>query len=66
VIAVTMEAEGRGVGRALMAHAERWARERGHESITLSVFEGNRRAQGLYERAGYTVEMRRMTKQLQP
>jgi GNAT superfamily N-acetyltransferase len=40
VIAVTKTAEGHGVGRALMAHAERWARERGHTSVTLSVFEG--------------------------
>jgi ribosomal protein S18 acetylase RimI-like enzyme len=64
VIAVTAEAEGRGVGRALMSHAESWARARGYGAITLSVFEGNRRAQTLYERAGFHVEMRRMTKRL--
>jgi ribosomal protein S18 acetylase RimI-like enzyme len=64
VIAVTEEAEGRGVGRALMEHAEKWARERGHDRITLSVFEGNRRARGLYERVGYAVEMRRYVKPL--
>jgi ribosomal protein S18 acetylase RimI-like enzyme len=52
VIAVIKDAEGTGVGRALMAHAESWARARGHTNITLSVFEGNRRAQALYERAG--------------
>lgn len=64
VIAVTREAEGRGVGRALMAHAETWARDRGHQSITLSVFDSNRRARALYERVGYVTEMRRMTKRL--
>lgn len=64
VIAVTQHAEGRGVGRALMEHAEQWARERGHTSLTLSVFAGNRRAQALYERVGYTVEMHRMIKLL--
>ncbi len=64
VIAVTRAAEGHGVGRALMEYAERWARERGHTSITLSVFEGNRRAQALYDRLGYAVEMRRMIKLL--
>lgn len=64
VIAVTKAAEGAGVGRALMAHADAWARAAGHTSITLSVFEGNRRAQALYERAGYVTEMRRMFKQL--
>jgi ribosomal protein S18 acetylase RimI-like enzyme len=64
VIAVTHAAEGHGVGRALMEHAESWARDHGHDRLTLSVFEGNRRAQALYERAGYRVEMRRMSKQL--
>ena len=64
VIAVTKDAEGAGVGRALMAHAESWARARGHTNITLSVFEGNRRAQALYERVGYRTEMRRMIKLL--
>lgn len=66
VIAVTRAAEGRGVGRALMAHAEHWARQRGHTSITLSVFEGNRRARTLYERSGFHTEMRRMMKRLAP
>jgi ribosomal protein S18 acetylase RimI-like enzyme len=64
VIAVTQPAEGRGVGRALMNHAEHWARSRGYSSLTLSVFAGNRRAQALYERAGYTIEMHRMIKLL--
>ncbi|MDQ3438890.1 MAG: GNAT family N-acetyltransferase, partial [Planctomycetota bacterium] len=36
VLAVTKEAEGKGVGRTLMDHAEAWARARGHHSITLS------------------------------
>ena len=64
VIAVTREAEGKGVGRALMDHAEAWARGRGHHTITLSVFENNRRAQSLYERLGYTSEIRRYSKHL--
>ena len=64
VIAVTREAEGKGIGRALMEHAEAWARERGHQTITLSVFENNRRAQALYERMGYTSEIRRYSKHL--
>jgi ribosomal protein S18 acetylase RimI-like enzyme len=64
VIAVSKVAEGHGVGRALLENAEKWARDRGHDSITLSVFEGNRRAQTLYERVGYATEMRRMIKLL--
>jgi len=64
VLAVTKAAEGQGVGRALMDHAEAWARARGHHSITLSVFDGNHRAQALYERVGFSTEMRRMIKRL--
>jgi ribosomal protein S18 acetylase RimI-like enzyme len=64
VIAVAADAEGRGVGAALMAYAETWAVERGHCRLTLSVFEGNRRAQRLYERCGFDNEMRRYTKLL--
>jgi ribosomal protein S18 acetylase RimI-like enzyme len=47
-----------------MAHAEAWTRDRGYTRLTLSVFETNRRAQGLYERAGFVPEMRRYVKQL--
>jgi ribosomal protein S18 acetylase RimI-like enzyme len=64
VIAVTRAAEGQGVGRGLMDYAEQWARARGHTRITLSVFESNKRAQAVYERAGFQVEMRRYAKSL--
>ena len=64
VLAVAREAEGRGVGTALMLHAEAWARARGHARMTLNVFEGNNRARRLYERAGLTSEMRRYAKTL--
>jgi ribosomal protein S18 acetylase RimI-like enzyme len=64
VIAVHDDMQRRGVGRALMEHAEAWARARGHRRITLSVFESNRRAQRLYEEAGFAVEMRRYVKVL--
>ena len=64
VIAVTKDAEGHGVGSALMAHAEQWARERGDSRITLSVFAGNDRASALYARQGYQHEMHRLVKLL--
>jgi len=57
VIAVTAEAEGRGVGRALMAHAEAWACARGMTLMTLNVFNGNARARRLYERHGFEPEI---------
>ena len=62
VLAVTKAAEGRGVGSALMAHAEGWTRARGYRRLTLGVFETNRRAQALYERVGFVPEIRNYVK----
>jgi ribosomal protein S18 acetylase RimI-like enzyme len=52
-IVVAPEGEGQGVGRALMAAGEDWARHRGYRLITLNVFTENTRARALYERLGY-------------
>lgn len=48
ILAVAREAEGRGVGRRLLAAAEQWARDRGYRRLTLSVFTQNLRAKQLY------------------
>ena len=61
-IAVTPEADGRGVGRALLDFAERWAKEHRCRFVTLSVFPGNERARRVYERHGFGVELLRMAK----
>jgi ribosomal protein S18 acetylase RimI-like enzyme len=53
MLAVAPEAEGRGVGRALMARAEEWARDNRLPHLTLNVFATNGRARALYERLGY-------------
>lgn len=63
-IVVAREGEGRGVGRALLAAAERWGEAEGFPYLTLHVFEGNDRARRLYERTGYVVEWTRMLKPL--
>jgi ribosomal protein S18 acetylase RimI-like enzyme len=57
VIATTEAAEGSGVGRALMAHAEAWTRRRKLPLLTLNVFDANARARRFYERAGFTPEV---------
>ena len=64
VIATTAAAEGTGIGRALMAHAETWARERGLSLLTLNVFAANTRARRFYERAGFEVEMIKYAKEV--
>lgn len=52
-IAVSASWRGRGVGRALMAAAEVYAKARGCCKLTLEVLEGNSRAIGLYRSAGF-------------
>ena len=64
ILAVAAEAEGRGAGRALLEAAEDWARIRGYGFVTLNVFERNRRARQVYERAGYAAETLRYRKAL--
>jgi len=56
VLAVTAEAEGKGVGSALLDHSEAWARERGSDRLTLSALVTNIRARALYERRGFSGE----------
>ncbi len=56
VLAVTAEAEGKGVGSALLDRSEAWARERGSDRLTLSALVTNGRARALYERRGFSGE----------
>jgi GNAT superfamily N-acetyltransferase len=65
ILAVSQQAEGRGVGSALLAAAEDWARSRGARQLTLNVFEGNRRARALYERHGFLPESLRYVRRLE-
>ncbi len=57
-IAVSADRRGRGIGRALMAEAFRWARSSGVEKIMLSVYPHNDAAIGLYRRFGFVEEGR--------
>jgi GNAT superfamily N-acetyltransferase len=65
VLTVAESAEGRGIGRALLAGAEAWARSRGYGHITLNVFAVNRRARQVYEKNGYGEETVHYLKPLQ-
>jgi ribosomal protein S18 acetylase RimI-like enzyme len=56
ILAVTAEAERRGVARALMEAIEQWARRRGYTWVTLNVFDRNARARALYDALGYEPE----------
>jgi len=61
-IAVAPQHEDRGVGRALLAHAEAWARDHQCQLVTLAVFPGNERARALYETSGYLPDLLRLAK----
>jgi ribosomal protein S18 acetylase RimI-like enzyme len=63
-LAVAPGHDGRGIGRALLAHAETWARAHRCKMLTLSVFPGNTRARALYERSGFATDLLRMAKPL--
>jgi GNAT superfamily N-acetyltransferase len=53
VLAVTAEAEGKGVGTALVDQSVAWAKARGSDRLTLSALVTNSRARALYERKGF-------------
>jgi GNAT superfamily N-acetyltransferase len=64
ILVVAAEAEGRGVGRALMNHVEQWAREKACQEVVLNVFATNDGAIRFYERCGYRADHFRMAKPL--
>lgn len=62
VLAVAEHAEGRGVGKALLAMVEQWSRDAGFRFLSLNVFADNTRAIGVYEKAGYRADFVRYVK----
>jgi ribosomal protein S18 acetylase RimI-like enzyme len=63
-IVVAAEAEGQGVGQALMAAAEDWGRARGYRLLSLHVFDDNARARRFYARLGYCPDTLKLVKPL--
>lgn len=63
-VAVIEEAEGRGVGKALMAAAEQWATAQEFELLTLHVFAQNHRGLEFYKKLGYQPEVVKLVKPL--
>lgn len=55
----------RGIGTALVSHAEAWARARGDRQIGLQVFTSNQPALRLYQTLGYQTQSLWMVKQLE-
>jgi ribosomal protein S18 acetylase RimI-like enzyme len=63
-LAVRADQRRAGTGRALMAAAEGWARERGIDEIQLNVWEFNAGASAFYRELGYATERRTMRKKI--
>jgi GNAT superfamily N-acetyltransferase len=53
-----------GVGKALMKHAEAWAKDRGYTQIGLQVFTANQSAIELYQQLGYQARSISMMREL--
>lgn len=61
-LAVAPGHDGRGIGRALLVHAEAWAQQNHCKFLTLSVFPDNTRARALYDRCGFVTDLVHMAK----
>ena len=64
ILAVAEHAEGRGIGKALLATVEQWSRDAGFRFLSLNVFADNARALAVYEKAAYRADFVRYVKQL--
>ena len=63
-IVVTEGARGHGIGHALMAYTEAWARNQGVDRIELNVFTFNAAALSFYQGMDYSILSCRMVKRL--
>jgi ribosomal protein S18 acetylase RimI-like enzyme len=63
-LVVREEAEGCGVGRALVEACAHWARQQGYALLVLQTGVTNTRARAFYERLGFLEEDIRLTKPL--
>ena len=51
----------RGIGTALMQHAQAWAKQKGYRQMSLQVFEDNGAAMRLYQKLGYRSQAKWMS-----
>ncbi|OEE58592.1 hypothetical protein A1OK_15160 [Enterovibrio norvegicus FF-454] len=61
-IVVSDEYQNVGIGKQLLAKAERWAKEQGVSEIRLEVMEFNEAARGFYDKLGFRTQSRVLSK----
>jgi ribosomal protein S18 acetylase RimI-like enzyme len=64
-LVVARDGEGQGVGSALIAKGEEWARSQRYRCLTLNVFAQNLRAREIYKQHGYGEDVMKYVKDLQ-
>ncbi len=62
VLVVDPQADGQGIGKALLRETELAVRKRGAQSLSLHVFANNKRARHVYEKMGFNGELIRYIK----
>ena len=55
-MAILSQFRGIGVGNAMMDYMVDWARKKGYDKISLSVFSSNKPAINLYKKFGFEIE----------
>jgi len=63
-IEVYPEFQTKGIGQAFMLEAEKLAKEKGHQYLELQVWEGNEKANKLYQKNSFQPITQRMVKKL--
>ena len=63
-LATSAQAEGHGVGKALLQACEQWARDQGYRVLALATGAANQRALGFYHHLGYRDEDVKLVKLL--
>jgi ribosomal protein S18 acetylase RimI-like enzyme len=64
LLGVSPKAQGLGVGKALIAAAEQWAKTQGYRLLHLEVFANNDKAQGFYQKLGFEAEILHLIKEI--
>ncbi|TQV87178.1 GNAT family N-acetyltransferase [Aliikangiella coralliicola] len=65
LLAVSPKSQGLGIGKLLMAFAEKWAKDLGCRLLQLEVFANNSKANAFYQNIGFKPEILRMTKTIE-